>query len=104
MNPINQPLQIQSPSVIQNQKEFFGHEERQSGELPFANYLKQALLGINDAVIEASVGYEEVAMGKGPNLHNVATMDFETHFLLYLAAGVTSNVTKAATTLFQMQF
>lgn len=95
-----------SNSVLIDNNRFFMHDGKPSGshELPFANYLQQALWGVNDGVIEAARGWEEVGFGKGPGLQNVATTDFETHFLLYLSAGIASNLTKAATTFFQMQF
>lgn len=69
----------------------------------FGSLFSQALGGVNDSIIEVGGLIEKAATGDTQNIHEITLKGAEAQVLLKLATSISSKVTSAATTLFQMQ-
>jgi flagellar hook-basal body complex protein FliE len=90
---------------LEDQNNFLGSASSQgTGNVPFENYLGQFYGGVNNTINNTGSMLQDAMVGKITNLHSVMASAAEAKILLELATAVTSKVTTAATTLFQMQF
>lgn len=102
-----QPIQpISSQPMDLGSESLFEEEDRGKSrhQIPFENYLSQALNGVNDSILEAGGLFQKAVAGQVRNLHEVTLAGAETETLLKLATGIASKITTSANTLFQMQF
>ncbi len=105
--PLQPIVPLTDPSKNAQVESFFADgQKNQPGphQLPFENYLQQALVGVNDSVINMAQGYQRVLSGDVNYLHQATLAENQTEVLLKLATAVASKITSNATTLFQMQF
>ena len=92
-------------SHLGDTKDFLSSGGSQSAtSVPFENYLGQFYGGVNDTINNTGTMLQDAMIGKINNLHSVMASAAEAKILLELATAVTSKVTTAATSLFQMQF
>lgn len=103
INPVSSSLDSPDSSNVKQFKLSGSSFDEPENNMSFARMFSDIVDGVNQSLFRAGDLTRRVASGETTSIHDFAIAGAKAEVMLKLATQITSKITSAATTLFQMQ-